>query len=91
MLIITLEITSKVVYLKGDCFLPDIRMYYKTVYCLDFPGGPVAKILRSQLQGALVWSLVGELDPKMLQLRVCILQLKISHAVTKTENLECHN
>ena len=31
-------------------------------YSKDFPGGPVAKTPRFQMQGAQVWSLVGELD-----------------------------
>ena len=48
----------------------------------SFPGGPVAKILHSQCRS------LGSISSQrtrsqMLQLRVCMLQLKILHAATK--------
>jgi len=49
----------------------------------DFPGDSVAKTVLP-MQGACVLSLLKEVDPHMLQLGVCMPQLKILHTATKT-------
>ena len=48
----------------------------------DFPGGPVAKTVRSQCRGPGFNPLPGTRS-YMPQLRVCMLHLKLLHAVTK--------
>ena len=67
-------------------------MYYKTVYCLDFPSGPVAQILRSQCRGPWLDQFPGQ-GPRSQDAATKSLHAatKVSHAVTKTENLQCHN
>ena len=54
----------------------------------DFPGDPAVKTPSSQCRGPGFDPWSGNYKPHA-RLRVCMWQLKIPHAVTKTEDLVC--
>ena len=74
-----------------------LEINYQNNIGRDFLGSPVGKTPHSQCRGPRFNPLVRELDPTcmpqlrvhMLQLRVCMPQLRSPHAATKKPT--CHN